>query len=134
MQAWCIKGLVQIVIDQLRNFANRLHCFFFYVCFMRSIAVILSMFILGLSMVPCADSVGNDDSILVSASQANHDHEADFDLCSPFCLCQCCQSHFTTYFSFYANLVVFPQTILETGYSDQMTDGFQMSVLQPPKV
>ena len=102
---------------------------------MRTIAVILALFIAGLSIVPCADDdLSQEDSISISTSHANHDHDAEADLCSPFCVCQCCQSHFTTHPNFYDNLVVFPYVLLETSYSDLMTDGFQMSVLQPPKV
>ncbi|WP_394334421.1 DUF6660 family protein [Reichenbachiella faecimaris] len=102
---------------------------------MRSIAIILALFILGLSLVPCADNdLSQVDSVSISALNADHDHDADVDLCSPFCVCQCCQSHFTTHPSFYSNLVVLPYILLETSYSDLLTDGFQMSVLQPPKV
>jgi hypothetical protein len=102
---------------------------------MQSIAVILAFFIMGLSIVPCADNdLSEDESISISASHTDHDHDADVDLCSPFCVCQCCQSHFTTHPNFYTNLVLFPFIPLETSYSDLLTDGFQMSVLQPPKV
>lgn len=58
---------------------------------MKNIIIILSLFILGLGLSPCADMTIDD--MLFPAEQ--HDHfmdndEQSEDECTPFCSCQCC--------------------------------------------
>jgi hypothetical protein len=63
---------------------------------MKHLATTLSFMILLLMATPCHDYA--QDNTLLKATQAdhktetNHSHQ-DTDLCSPFCVCQCCQSN-----------------------------------------
>lgn len=63
-----------------------------YFCAMRLLTYILTMLVLTLSCLPCADgAVVNPDvenASLVSHPASDH-HE---DACSPFCICTCCAS------------------------------------------
>ena len=57
---------------------------------MRYIALILSVVILALSCLPCADA---DASHMKEHQEISASHEQDaghIDTCSPFCLCTCC--------------------------------------------
>ncbi|MEM1405143.1 MAG: DUF6660 family protein [Bacteroidota bacterium] len=102
---------------------------------MRLFAFILSLFLLGLSVVPCADGA-NDESIEITSvnTDGDRDHESDEDLCSPFCVCQCCHSHFVANHAFYPNLMSLLNMIENTAYNAFFTKGHLDSILQPPQV
>jgi len=58
---------------------------------MKIIACILSVYILVLTVKPCDDVPGMR---LVPGINIDFDsHHHDYDSCSPFCVCQCCQAH-----------------------------------------
>jgi hypothetical protein len=60
---------------------------------MKLRAFFLSFYILGLINIPCIDdhlSQYDSPNIEVSSFDQN---VSDFDLCSPFCFCQCCQTY-----------------------------------------
>lgn len=102
---------------------------------MRSVALILAVFFVGLSFIPCDDSdLDQENSITVAANQQDHNHDSEGDLCSPFCICHCCHSHFVVQHNFCSRQTEHPDVIKNTNYSDSLTEGFKMSVLQPPKV
>ncbi|MCB0676845.1 MAG: hypothetical protein KDC30_09175 [Saprospiraceae bacterium] len=65
---------------------------------MNWISAILSVYLLALALLPCADEAGCDASIdfaraaLEATGGEAHDHGSGCaDHCSPFCLCSCCQ-------------------------------------------
>ncbi len=63
---------------------------------MKFISVILSLYVLLLTFVPCSDAHSNNDlsdciSLIQQDRDQNHSSN-DWDLCSPFCYCTCCQS------------------------------------------
>lgn len=65
---------------------------------MRAIALILSIYILGINFVPCSDITQENlskDSIenVAGIEQHSHSHDGILDLCSPFCQCHCCHLH-----------------------------------------
>lgn len=57
---------------------------------MKILSVIMSVIILALSFVPCADnnSVNQSQEISLHQDSDNHQHHSDF--CSPLCVCSCC--------------------------------------------
>ena len=63
---------------------------------MRFITFILSIYVLALSVVSCADDIeshSDGDKVEVSVSQDEHNHSENCtDFCSPFCSCACCGS------------------------------------------
>lgn len=55
---------------------------------MRLLAAILSLYFLGLSIMPCMDAERTTAEVVVSQSQWEQaPHQDD---CSPFCICNCC--------------------------------------------
>lgn len=60
---------------------------------MRLAAFILSIIILTLCSMPCADVYSQSTDVLKESSQApKSSHEEHKDLCSPFCYCACCST------------------------------------------
>lgn len=60
---------------------------------MKWLAVILSIYMVLLSCIPCADAAPIEDTTKVThvASQPDTtDHAPAADLCSPLCICNCC--------------------------------------------
>lgn len=84
-------------------------------------------------MAPCSDAEVKADCEMQVASD-HSDHEQHVDLCSPFCVCQCCHSHTT-----------FPTQLFETKgstiilsftsiYIDLVMDSHLNRLLRPPQV
>ena len=101
---------------------------------MRLFAFILSIFLLGLSVVPCADEARPDSTeISILNADGDHDPESDDDHCSPFCVCQCCHSHFVVNHVSYPNLISIHNMVEITVYLAFFSKGCLDSILQPPQ-
>ena len=59
---------------------------------MKFFTVIFSIYILALSVMPCSDAYNDcKDNTEFSDNSQSHSHKSDTnDICSPFCLCDCC--------------------------------------------
>ncbi len=63
---------------------------------MKLIVIILSIYTVVLTAMPCDDVFIDDLQQELSISQSSDDiNHNTFDLCSPFCSCVCCASFFT---------------------------------------
>ncbi|HEX8016016.1 MAG TPA: DUF6660 family protein [Flavobacterium sp.] len=107
---------------------------------MKLTNTILSIVILILSCMPCADmginSFAHTKSELVS-KQDNHSHEKENDLCSPFCICSCCGSQMASYSRPMAIDFPIPFKDIETQlptYQSIFTSNFYGSIWQPPQL
>jgi hypothetical protein len=62
---------------------------------LKLFVVILSVYVLGLTVMPCIskDTVGIDQTGL-AINADNQNHQDDIDNCSPFCSFSCCQNLF----------------------------------------
>ena len=60
---------------------------------MKLFAAFLSIFLLCLATLPCADAAVNETDPIVMAD--NHDHGEAADNCAPLCYCHCCHVHVT---------------------------------------
>lgn len=58
---------------------------------MKFFAIILSIVVLWLTLMPCIDTPEQNCANKTEMAQ-QHSHSEDIDLCSPFCTCHCCQS------------------------------------------
>lgn len=103
---------------------------------MKYLAFILSIYIFALNIAPCSDYVGSDDNAKTEISQAldsDHQHQ-DSELCSPFCICQCCHINATSIqfanFKIAINIIS-TQDFL---YLNGTERDFTTSLFQPPKV
>ncbi|WP_375596907.1 DUF6660 family protein [Roseivirga seohaensis] len=103
---------------------------------MRIISIILSVWILGLSVLPCADNQPAKEHIEVSTSDVGDDqnHNSTEDLCSPLCTCHCCHSHLVVHQSYrlHSQPLSFEDPL--AGHACSLSEGFKESFLEPPKV
>lgn len=102
---------------------------------MKFLAIILSIYVLVLTILPCVD-VPIDNLLhkteLAKASSDKHTDEADH--CSPFCTCQCCASPMVFHglsfeLKFHAEL---QQRIYS--YTDAYVSSHFRAIWQPPKI
>jgi hypothetical protein len=101
---------------------------------MKFLAIILSVYVMWLTVMPCIDKP-TDNSVhaveICSQDQSNQ-HINDLDLCSPFCTCNCCQTNcdITSY------MFPTPSMVLSINYFDH-SSGFRSPFLfdfqVPPK-
>ena len=102
--------------------------------------LILSIYLTALSFLPCADLEVNSlvhISKELSSYKENHSHNKEKDLCSPFCICNCCGSQITSFSEFV--IIDFPipskgiKTQLPT-YKSVFASNFFGSIWQPPQI
>lgn len=105
---------------------------------MKIVALILSIYITALSIVPCADgmlqsSLKTDTS--VSASDHDSKHSEHEDDCTPFCTCVCCGSLIVIphILSFVKQSVVV-STIYQFHYTFDYSFDFKEGVWHPPAI
>ncbi|MHC0440346.1 MULTISPECIES: DUF6660 family protein [unclassified Flavobacterium] len=106
---------------------------------MKWITVLLSIYLIALSSMPCADMEVNSAAHKTAqfSSEANHSHDKDNDLCSPFCACNCCGAQVLNY----QNVAVFefPSenhliSIPLPSYNSVFASNFYGSIWQPPQI
>ena len=103
---------------------------------MKFLALILSIYIFGLNLVPCEDNNGFENEVNTEISQNfdnDHQHQ-ELDLCSPFCQCHCCHIH-VTHFKVVDYSI--SNTLISTKvfyYYEGIENSFSNTLLQPPRV
>jgi hypothetical protein len=106
---------------------------------MRWIAIVMSIYLMALSNMPCADMEVNSAMHKTAqfSSEDNHSHDKHNDLCSPFCTCNCCSAQVLSYqsvlsFEFPAayNLISIPLP----NYRSVFASNFYGSIWQPPQI
>lgn len=102
--------------------------------------LILSIYLIALSCLPCADLEVNSPahtSKELSSNSENHSHDKEKDLCSPFCICNCCGAQVLSYFpTITFNFPVVSAIIklpLPT-YKSILSSNFYGSIWQPPQI
>lgn len=111
---------------------------------MKFLNIILSIYLVALSCLPCADmeakSVGKNDTNAIAKTTDDHNehsHDKDKDLCSPFCSCNCCGSQIVSYFNVMTcNFAVVSKEIKTQlpSYTSKFTSNFYGSIWQPPQI
>ncbi len=92
-----------------------------------------------LSCMPCADTEENHEYSFSEVEQPyqQHSHDTENDLCSPFCICNCCSSQILGYTEVY--FIDFPlqfeeiKTQIPT-YRSIFASNFYGSIWQPPQI
>jgi len=108
---------------------------------MKFASIFLSLVLLILSCLPCADAAPEavaDKGITLTQNHSDHSKELHTDLCSPFCVCNCCGAQIL---SFTPQLVininrepVVYATKLEITYKSNLASMFSGSIWQPPQL
>ncbi|WPO77728.1 DUF6660 family protein [Flavobacterium sp. KACC 22761] len=106
---------------------------------MKWIAALLSIYLMALSNMPCADMEVNSAMHKTAqfSSENSHTHDKDNDLCSPFCACNCCGAQVLSYqpvavfqFSLPSSLITNPLP----NYNSVFISNFYGSIWQPPQI
>lgn len=102
-------------------------------------AIIISFYILALSVVPCSDmynECNNSKSKTEHTQSHNHNQDKD-DSCTPFCNCTCCISGVTVFTPNQLTAEILDDFILTKEsllYNSTFTSNFYGNIWQPPKV
>jgi len=103
---------------------------------MKYIVIILSIFTITMSAIPCDDDMANFSTEITVVSTDTQHNSTDYgDLCSPFCTCVCC-----------AGVVIQPTFLqerlisenvyadLSTSYLVSYSSDYLNRIFQPPRV
>src|SRR6218665_2428504 len=107
---------------------------------MKSASIFLSIMLLILSCLPCADAAQDTvtDKGTALTQNDHHSKELHTDLCSPFCNCNCCGAqilNFTPPLVINSDYVpVLYLTKLEITYKSNLASMFSGSIWQPPQL
>jgi len=101
---------------------------------MKYIAVILSVYVMVLTAMPCTDNHAADsNSVSYELSEQYHNQANDLDLCSPFCFCHCCQT--LSFPSFFDGLLSDIKVLtLNIPFKESTFSSPFNSIWQPPKI
>ena len=121
-----------------RNFCRK--CIIFAI--VKILTTIFAFYFVLLAAMPCADraSANNEHIIAIETIDAHHTHEShthELDLCSPFCVCNCCGVHImslkTVVLYESQPMVAFSTTSIST-YKAEFFSKFSNSIWQPPQL
>ena len=107
---------------------------------MKWINVILSIYLIALSCLPCADTEVDSPAhvlIKVASNHDEHSQDKENDLCSPFCNCACCGSQIVSYFQATAISIPILFESIKTQsptYKSILSSNFYGSIWQPPQI
>lgn len=107
---------------------------------MKFLNIILSIYLVALSCLPCADMEVNSLAHSSSEVVANHDkhsHDKENDLCPPFCVCNCCGTqilNFNQEITFEFRKVFTEITTQIPTYKSILTSNFYGSIWKPPQI
>ena len=107
---------------------------------MKFLSYILSIYLVILSCLPCADvetSNFTHTASKIGAKHDNHSHDQENDACSPFCICNCCGqttlNHQEIYvYSFLIHTVEINN--FNSKYHSSLIPVFSGSIWQPPQL
>ncbi|SHG28387.1 DUF6660 family protein [Flavobacterium defluvii] len=106
---------------------------------MKWIAVLLSIYLMALSNMPCADMEVNSAMHKTAqfSSEDNHTHDKQNDLCSPFCNCNCCGAQVLSYQT--TVTYEFPSAYTQISislpsYNSVFISNFSGKIWQPPQI
>ncbi|GGK18470.1 hypothetical protein GCM10007962_10810 [Yeosuana aromativorans] len=103
---------------------------------MKFSAFILALYIFSLNLAPCEDNGMLNNEVKTEISQSpNNDHQHQgLDLCSPFCICHCCQVHVTHFEVIEFAVASTDISTIVFYHFKGLEKDFSASILQPPQV
>lgn len=107
---------------------------------MKWLNLILSIYLIALSCLPCADLEVNSAAHSSSeflADHEGHSHDKSKDLCSPFCICNCCGVQILSYAPTISYDFPLISTVIKTQkpfYKSVFYSDFYGSIWQPPQI
>ncbi len=109
---------------------------------MKWLTTVLVLYLLGLSLWPCADEAlpltGQAGRAMLTSAPVTARHHNHHDQCSPFCTCACCAATVTTPPPFLSLPAVSapmsrPAVVLTAMYPADLPAGLLFAIWQPPK-
>ena len=99
------------------------------------IAALLAVYMVALVFVPCADACDTHaHEIPFTAGTAQDHHEEDNNLCSPFCICSCCNSPVTFLMApAFLSVTFITSELLQIPATGFISNDYS-SIWQPPKI
>ncbi len=103
---------------------------------MKLIAYILSIYIIFLVTLPCADEffIPHSTNTSISAENSNNSDCQDLHLCSPFCICACCSTVVEVVNTLLFSKPFFNVIVNYSFYKTVKINSLSFSVWQPPKL
>ena len=107
---------------------------------MKILNIIVSIYLVALSCLPCADievSSAAHKATEIASNKDNHSHDKENDLCSPFCICNCCGQQILNFSQEIAPQFRKIATEITTqipAYKSILTSNFFGSIWQPPQI
>ncbi|MGV3762131.1 DUF6660 family protein [Parapedobacter sp.] len=102
---------------------------------MRILFTLLAMYMLAVFLIPCADRYGVQ---IAEYHQDSHDHTNETDMCSPFCLCNCCGAVSAVAFQWngisFSEIKAIELTKPNPPYISQFIPYYIGEIWQPPKI
>ena len=107
---------------------------------MKIFSYILSIYLVVLSCLPCADVEASNfthNLSTIETNSDNHSHDQENDACSPFCICNCCGQSVLSYlptvvFNFQTSIEEIET--LNSFYKSISYSNFYGSIWQPPQI
>ncbi|WP_166382985.1 MULTISPECIES: DUF6660 family protein [unclassified Polaribacter] len=100
---------------------------------MKFLTFLLAIYIFALNLTPCADFVVPNDIVKTKTSQITDDHQHEgTDLCSPFCICQCCHVNATDLQVTFIKNKVSEISTQDFFFLNGSEKNYTSSILQPP--
>ncbi|GGK48300.1 MULTISPECIES: DUF6660 family protein [Flavobacteriaceae] len=103
---------------------------------MKFLATILALFILSLSALPCDDVSYNNQQSETISEIVNIDNHSHSDMCSPFCMCNCCSVSVTEPLK-HIDYVVYaekPSKEVTVYYTATFANNYYSKIYLPPQV
>ncbi len=101
---------------------------------MKWLAILLSIYLIILSCIPCADAAPGADTMEQTITNSNStDHFPAADLCSPLCVCNCCAGFALQATAQKVSPAVFEIAIPAPAYRSVAVSQPSFSIWQPPK-
>lgn len=103
---------------------------------MKWFAILLSIYLIVLSGIPCADAASAADTLgqtSINADSHSTGHSPAADLCSPLCICTCCAGFALQTATQKVSPAVFKITIPAPAYVSVAVSYPSFSIWQPPK-
>jgi hypothetical protein len=99
----------------------------------RALYILFCFYFIYLAAMPCGDK-GDCNEINPTAAQSTHQEEHQDEMCTPFCICSCCATHFLVK-DFPPTLK--PVAVINTVYTvhkESKISSAIISIWQPPKI
>ncbi|MES2620358.1 MAG: DUF6660 family protein [Bacteroidota bacterium] len=101
---------------------------------MKFFCLLFAFYTLSISVMPCNDVHEGSKNAVITSAQAEDHHQDHNDICSPFCICSCCQG-FVALTSFSeATLSPFIASSNFSFYTEKFFSSASAAIWQPPKL